>query len=49
VPARPWPEDTLPEGFLGTASPNDREAILTRERLQELLAEYDWQRTAESS
>jgi aldehyde:ferredoxin oxidoreductase len=41
-------EDTLPERFLGTALPNDPEAILTRDRLQELVAEYHRQREAES-
>src|SRR5688572_19491835 len=42
-------EDTLPERFLGTALPNDPEAILTRERLQDLVAEYHRQRSAEST
>jgi aldehyde:ferredoxin oxidoreductase len=41
-------EDTLPERFLGTALPNDPEAILTRDRLQELVAEYHRQRSAEA-
>jgi aldehyde:ferredoxin oxidoreductase len=37
-------EDTLPERFLNTPLPNDPEAVLTRERLQELVAEYHRQR-----
>ena len=37
-------EDTLPERFLNTPLPNDPEAMLTRERLQELVAEYHRQR-----
>jgi aldehyde:ferredoxin oxidoreductase len=37
-------EDTLPERFLGTPLPNDPAAVLTRERLQELVAEYHRQR-----
>jgi aldehyde:ferredoxin oxidoreductase len=41
-------EDTLPERFLGTALPNDPEAILTRDRLQELVTEYHRQRDAEA-
>jgi len=41
-------EDTLPDRFLGTPLPNDPEAILTRDRLQELVAEYHRQRGAEA-
>jgi aldehyde:ferredoxin oxidoreductase len=37
-------EDTLPERFLSTPLPNDPEAALTRERLDELVAEYHRQR-----
>jgi aldehyde:ferredoxin oxidoreductase len=37
-------EDTLPERFLNSPLPNDPEAVLTRERLQELVAEYHRQR-----
>ena len=37
-------EDTLPERFLNTPLPNDPAASLTRERLQELVAEYHRQR-----
>jgi aldehyde:ferredoxin oxidoreductase len=37
-------EDTLPERFLNTPLPNDPAAALTRERLQELVAEYHRQR-----
>jgi aldehyde:ferredoxin oxidoreductase len=37
-------EDTLPDRFLNTPLPNDPEAVLTRERLQELVAEYHRQR-----
>jgi aldehyde:ferredoxin oxidoreductase len=37
-------EDTLPERFLDTPLPNDPAASLTRERLQELVAEYHRQR-----
>jgi aldehyde:ferredoxin oxidoreductase len=37
-------EDTLPERFLDTPLPNDPEASLSRERLQELVAEYHRQR-----
>ena len=37
-------EDTLPERFLSTPLPNDPEAALSRERLQELVAEYHRQR-----
>ena len=37
-------EDTLPERFLDTPLPNDPAATLTRERLQELVAEYHRQR-----
>jgi len=33
-------EDTLPDRFLNTPLPNDPEALLTRERLQDLVAEY---------
>lgn len=37
-------EDTLPERFLNAPLPNDPAAVLTRERLQELVAEYHRQR-----
>jgi aldehyde:ferredoxin oxidoreductase len=37
-------EDTLPERFLNTPLPNDAAAVLTPERLQELVAEYHRQR-----
>jgi aldehyde:ferredoxin oxidoreductase len=37
-------EDTLPARFFNSALPNDPGAILTRERLQELVAEYHRQR-----
>ena len=37
-------EDTLPERFLDVPLPNDPAATLTRERLQELVAEYHRQR-----
>ena len=37
-------EDTLPDRFLGTPLPTDPGAVLTRERLQELVAEYHRQR-----
>jgi len=37
-------EDTLPERFLNTPLPNDPAAALSRERLQELVAEYHRQR-----
>jgi aldehyde:ferredoxin oxidoreductase len=37
-------EDTLPERFLTTPLPSDPAAALTRERLQELVAEYHRQR-----
>jgi aldehyde:ferredoxin oxidoreductase len=37
-------EDTLPDRFLNTPLPNDPEAFLTRERLNELVAEYHRQR-----
>ena len=37
-------EDTLPDRFLDTPLPNDPEASLTRERLDELVAEYHRQR-----
>lgn len=40
-------EDTLPERFLTTALPNDPDAVLTRERLDALVAEYHRQRSAE--
>ena len=40
-------EDTLPERFFSTL-PNDSEASLTRERLQELVAEYHRQRSLEA-
>ena len=42
-------EDTLPERFLGTPLPNDPEAVLTHDRLQELVAEYYRQRNAEAT
>jgi len=38
-------EDTLPERFLDAALPNDAAAVLTHERLQQLVAEYHRQRT----
>src|SRR5687768_7807342 len=41
-------EDTLPDRFLGNPLPNDPEAILTRVRLQELVAEYHRLRSAEA-
>jgi len=41
-------EDTLPDRFLGHALPNDPEALLTRDQLQELVAEYHRQRGAEA-
>lgn len=37
-------EDTLPDRFLDTPLPNDPAAVLTRERLRELVAEYHRQR-----
>jgi aldehyde:ferredoxin oxidoreductase len=37
-------EDTLPERFLDAPLPGDPAAVLTRERLQELVAEYHRQR-----
>ena len=37
-------EDTLPDRFLGTPLPTDPEAVLTRERLEELVTEYHRQR-----
>ncbi len=37
-------EDTLPERFLKTPLPNDPAASLSRERLDELVAEYHRQR-----
>jgi aldehyde:ferredoxin oxidoreductase len=37
-------EDTLPERFLDSPLPNDPAAMLTRERLNELVAEYHRQR-----
>jgi aldehyde:ferredoxin oxidoreductase len=37
-------EDTLPERFLDTPLPNDPEASLSRERLQDLVVEYHRQR-----
>jgi aldehyde:ferredoxin oxidoreductase len=37
-------EDTLPERFLNTPLPNDAAASLSRERLDELVAEYHCQR-----
>jgi len=37
-------EDTLPDRFFNSPLPNDPEAVLTRERLQELVAEYHRQR-----
>ena len=37
-------EDTLPERFLNTPLPNDSAAVLHRERLAELVAEYHRQR-----
>ena len=40
-------EDTLPERFLSTPLPNDPEAVLTRERLDGLVAEYHRQRAEE--
>jgi aldehyde:ferredoxin oxidoreductase len=40
-------EDTLPERFLSTPLPNDPDAVLTRERLDALVAEYHRQRQSE--
>ena len=37
-------EDTLPERFLSTPLPGDPSAVLSRERLDELVAEYHRQR-----
>lgn len=37
-------EDTLPERFLDSALPNDAAALLSRERLEALVAEYQRQR-----
>ena len=37
-------EDTLPERFLNTPLPNDPDAMLSRDRLDELVAEYHRQR-----
>jgi aldehyde:ferredoxin oxidoreductase len=37
-------EDTLPDRFLNTPLPSDREAALSRERLGDLVAEYHRQR-----
>ena len=37
-------EDTLPERFLNTPLPNDPSAVLTREQLGDLVAEYHRQR-----
>jgi aldehyde:ferredoxin oxidoreductase len=37
-------EDTLPERFLNTPLPNDPAAVLSRDRLHELVAEYHRQR-----
>jgi aldehyde:ferredoxin oxidoreductase len=37
-------EDTLPERFLGAPLASDPAAVLTRERLQELVGEYHRQR-----
>jgi aldehyde:ferredoxin oxidoreductase len=42
-------EDTLPERFLSTPLPNDPAAVLSRERLQELVAEYHRQRGWDSA
>jgi aldehyde:ferredoxin oxidoreductase len=41
-------EDTLPDRFLNTPLPNDPSAMLTRERLQDLVAEYHRQRDRQS-
>jgi aldehyde:ferredoxin oxidoreductase len=40
-------EDTLPERFLSMPLPNDPDAVLTRERLDALVAEYHRQRSEE--
>jgi aldehyde:ferredoxin oxidoreductase len=37
-------EDTLPDRFLNAPLPTDPAAVLTRERLEELVAEYHRQR-----
>jgi len=37
-------EDTLPERFLNTPLPDDDAAVLSSERLQQLVAEYHRQR-----
>jgi len=37
-------EDTLPDRFFASPLPNDPEASLSRERLQDLVAEYHRQR-----
>jgi aldehyde:ferredoxin oxidoreductase len=37
-------EDTLPDRFLNTPLPDDAAAVLSSERLQELVAEYHRQR-----
>jgi aldehyde:ferredoxin oxidoreductase len=37
-------EDTLPERFLSAPLPNDAAAVLTRDRLEQLVAEYHRQR-----
>jgi aldehyde:ferredoxin oxidoreductase len=41
-------EDTLPDRFLNTPLPNDPAALLTRERLSDLVAEYHRQRDRQS-
>ncbi|HEY7188712.1 MAG TPA: aldehyde ferredoxin oxidoreductase family protein [Vicinamibacterales bacterium] len=41
-------EDTLPDRFLDTPLPNDPEAVLTRDQLQNLVAEYHRQRDRQS-
>ena len=41
-------EDTLPERFFDTPLPNDPAASLTRERLDEQVAEYHRQRATET-
>jgi aldehyde:ferredoxin oxidoreductase len=40
-------EDTLPDRFFDESLPNDPAAVLTREQLQELVAEYHKQRNAQ--
>jgi aldehyde:ferredoxin oxidoreductase len=40
-------EDTLPDRFLNTPLPNDPDAVLTRDRLEMLVAEYHRQRSGE--